>query len=240
MAPSTYKVLSQEQIDHFLEHGFVVIPQAFTPEQAAEKTANLWTRLGYSPDDPETWLSDRVNMPVHGRYRVQEFSPKAWNAMCDLLGGEERVDPDNATWSDGFICNFGSKKWDDVWDGGKSGVNPNDPKQLDNWHVDGDFFVHFLDSKEQGLLIIPLFSDVVPNGGATMVSPDGIGKLAHWLYSHPQGVMPRMRPVDWDESAEQGEFNGLEWYINTIRQCDYFREMTGKVCRPETLYISFC
>ncbi|PVG01076.1 hypothetical protein CPB86DRAFT_781977 [Serendipita vermifera] len=229
MAPTSYKVLSQEQVDHFLEHGFVVIPRAFTPEQAAEKTANIWARLGYSPDDPETWLSNRVNMPVHSRYRVQEFAPKAWEAMCDLLGGEERVDPETATWSDGFICNFGSKKWDELWDGGKSGINPNDPKKLDNWHVDGDFFVHFLDSKEQGLLIIPLFSDVVPNGGATMVCPDGIGRLAHWLYSHPQGVMPRMRPVDWDESGEEGDFNGLEWYIKTIQECNYFREMTGKM-----------
>ena len=56
-------------------------------------------------------------------------------------------------------------------------------KSLDGWHVDGDFFVHFLDSPEQGLLVIPIFTDIEEDGGGTMVAPEGIGKVAKWLVS---------------------------------------------------------
>jgi len=47
----------------------------------------------------------------------------------------------------------------------------------------GDFFIHFLDSPEQGLLVIPLFTDILPNGGGTWICSEGVGKLAQWLVS---------------------------------------------------------
>jgi hypothetical protein len=52
---------------------------------------------------------------------------------------------------------------------------------LDNWHNDGDFFVHFLDSPEQALLVIPLWSDIEPKGGGTAVCVDGIKYIAKHL-----------------------------------------------------------
>ncbi|KIM28616.1 hypothetical protein M408DRAFT_329381 [Serendipita vermifera MAFF 305830] len=232
MAPQSYKVLSPEDVDHFLRHGFVRIPQVLTPEQVSDFTSGLWTRLGYSPTDKTTWTTERINMPSHRSMALQDFAPKAWGAMCDLLGGEDRIDPSSAIWGDSFICNFGSQKWDEMNEkylAGEDGVdNPNNPKKLDNWHVDGDFFIHFLDSPEQGLLVIPLFSDVVNNGGATMVSPDGIGKLAKWLMDHPQGVLPRMKPVVESSSLdEKGDHGALGWYQSVIQECEDFREMTG-------------
>ena len=54
--------------------------------------------------------------------------------MKDLLGGEERINPESSSWSDGFICNFGT----DELEKREKDVEPYD---LDNWHVDGDFFV---------------------------------------------------------------------------------------------------
>jgi hypothetical protein len=47
--------LSAEQKDHFLEHGFVKIPQCFTRQQASDFTSTMWTRLGFSPTDKSTW-----------------------------------------------------------------------------------------------------------------------------------------------------------------------------------------
>jgi hypothetical protein len=52
---------------------------------------------------------------------------------------------------------------------------------LDNWHNDGDFFVHFLDSPEQALLVIPLWSDIESKGGGTAVCGDGIKYIAKHL-----------------------------------------------------------
>ncbi len=52
---------------------------------------------------------------------------------------------------------------------------------MDNWHNDGDFFVHFLDSPEQALLVIPLWSDIESKGGGTAVCGDGIKYIAKHL-----------------------------------------------------------
>ena len=54
MADEEYK-LSQEQIDHFLEHGWIKLSGCFTREQSADLQSQLWTRLGMDPDDMSTW-----------------------------------------------------------------------------------------------------------------------------------------------------------------------------------------
>lgn len=47
--------LSQAQIGHFLEHGWVKLSDCFTREQAAELQETLWIRLGMNPNDKATW-----------------------------------------------------------------------------------------------------------------------------------------------------------------------------------------
>jgi hypothetical protein len=58
------------------------------------------------------------------------------------------------SWSDGFIVNLGKEEYDA---NGEMGVKQ--MRETVGWHNDGDFFVHFLDSPEQALLVIPLWSD---------------------------------------------------------------------------------
>lgn len=173
MSTTTPFALTDAQKDHFLQYGYVRIPDCFTREKAAEWTKDVWIRLGFSPTDKSTWTAERINMPSHRSEPVQTFAPKAWAAICELLGGEDRVDADSAIWMDGFIVNLGTPEWEGRW--------PDHPKELDNWHVDGDFFVHYLDSPEQGLLVIPLFTDIQPHAGGTMVCPDAIPLIAKHL-----------------------------------------------------------
>lgn len=40
-------------------------------------------------------------MPLHSHFSVSEFAPKAWDVMCELLGGEERISESMRSWSDG-------------------------------------------------------------------------------------------------------------------------------------------
>ena len=47
----------------------------------------------------------------------------------------------------------------------------------------GDFFIHFLDSPEQGLLVIPLYTDIHPNGGGTWICSEGPKRIGKWLVS---------------------------------------------------------
>ena len=64
------------EVDFFLEHGYLVVKHAFSPDKAAEFTKDMWVRLGMDPDDPATWDRERVHMPVLNREPVATFAPK--------------------------------------------------------------------------------------------------------------------------------------------------------------------
>ncbi|KAF1362398.1 hypothetical protein EJ07DRAFT_107613 [Lizonia empirigonia] len=214
--------LSQEQIDFFLENGWLKLSNCFTKEQAAGLQSTLWTRLGMDPNDMSTWRTERTNMPHWKEFQVEEFAPRAWGGICALLGGSSKIDSTSSisTWKDSFIVNLGTpEKHNKLIK----------PQELDNWHVDGDFFVHYLDSPEQALLVIPLWTDIVPGGGGTMICPAAIPHIAKHLYENPGGVSPLMTPRR--ENPEFTQEHGLDWYINlakTMRDED-FVEVTGVV-----------
>ncbi|MES2463103.1 MAG: hypothetical protein V4671_21165 [Armatimonadota bacterium] len=197
-----YKYLTQEQVEHFLSRGFCVVKNAFSHEDARSWTDKIFPRLGYDENDISTWEQHRIHMPAHQRISAAEFAPKAWGAMCELLGGEDRLQP--PTWGDSFIVNLGQPEDAEKW-------QPPSPK-VEGWHKDGDFFRHFLDSPEQGLLTIVLWSDVYPRGGSTFVAADSVPIVARFLAQHPEGVGP-------------GGFD----FKTMIEQCTDFVEATGEV-----------
>ncbi|RDB28413.1 hypothetical protein Hypma_015216 [Hypsizygus marmoreus] len=219
------KQLTPEQVAQFLEDGYVVIKNAFTREKAAEWTKHMWVRLGLDPYDKSTWDRERIHMPFHKREAVSIFAPKAWEAIVDLLGGEERIEEKSSSWGDSFIVNLGTNKLE-----AEKGLIA--PEDLDNWHVDGDFFVHYLDSPEQALLVIPIYSDIAPRGGGTMISPDGISLIARYLAVHPEGVLPTglsFTPSDSAYTDPSKEDPGYWSHLKEIKRCQKFVEMTGEV-----------
>ncbi|EGN98484.1 hypothetical protein SERLA73DRAFT_161227 [Serpula lacrymans var. lacrymans S7.3] len=222
-----YKYLTPEQIDFFMENGYVVIKNAFSREKSAEWTKDMWTRLGYDPNDKSTWPKDkdRINMPSHNREDVSYFAPKAWGAMLELLGGEDRIAERSGWWGDSFIVNLGS---DEI----ERQKEPVDPKDLDNWHVDGDSFVHFLDSPEQGLLVTPIFSDIKSRGGGTCICPEGITIIAKYLAAHPEGVLPTPRlcfTPSTSTYADPKDDPHFWSHAEEVKKCNNFVEATGEV-----------
>jgi len=159
-------------------------------------------------------------MPFFNEFLVSDFAPKAWGGICSLLGGSSRVDSNASTWKDGFIVNLGTPQ-------GHNKVIK--PQELPGWHVDGDFFVHYLDSPEQGLLVIPLWSDIVAGGGGTFICPPAIGTVAKWLHENPEGVSPRMTPRAQNPKFVQEQ--GLKWFndLAATMPDDAFVEATGSV-----------
>lgn len=115
----------------------MVLKQAFTPEAAKEWTKDVWVRLGVDSEDRQQWNTisdnlDRIHMPRHNTISADEIAPKAWGAICELLGGEDNIEPKTKFWNDAFIVNLGRDEYKDL---------DIHPKDLENWHVDGDFFV---------------------------------------------------------------------------------------------------
>ncbi|KAM5543274.1 hypothetical protein V8D89_003148 [Ganoderma adspersum] len=192
MAITEYKHLTPEQREHFLEHGWIRIPKAVKEEYQKAFTENVWVRLGYDPQDKSTWTKEKIHMPRHREIPTQEFMPEAWGAICELLGGEDRIDPTLFESSgDSLIVNLGAEQWVD---------KVIDPKDLGNWHIDGDWFTHFLDSGEQGLQVIVLFNDIKPRAGGTYISPDGIKNVVQYLYEHPEGTNEMPQDPDGSRS----------------------------------------
>ena len=197
-----YSRLTDEQIEHFLQRGHVVLRDCFPRDIAQEWTAQAFVRLGYSPDDPATWQEPVIHMPALQRVNVRDFAPTVWEAACDLLGGEERIQQPYS-WADAFIVNL-KQGADRPWDA----PGPN----VRGWHKDGDFFRHFLDSPEQGLLTIVLWSDITSTGGGTFVACDSVPVIARFLAEHPEGVAP----------------NGFDFQA-MVQECHDFVEITGRV-----------
>ncbi|OCH88280.1 hypothetical protein OBBRIDRAFT_96845 [Obba rivulosa] len=208
MATKEFKHLTPEQREHFLEHGWVKIPKAVLEEHLTRFTENVWVRLGYDPDDKSTWQKEKIHMPRHREVPTKDFMPKAWGAMCELLGGEDRIDTSLfESCGDSLIVNLGAEEWMD---------HDIAPKDLGNWHIDGDWFTHFLDSGEQGLTVIVLFNDIGPRAGGTYIAPDGIKNVVQWLYEHPEGVDSFSQDPDGSRS------------VCSAQSCKEFIELTGE------------
>eukprot|EP01044_Picomonas_judraskeda_P002697 COSAG03_NODE_200_length_10751_cov_2.905745_9_plen_304_part_00 len=122
---------------------------------------------------------------------AREIAPRAWAAIEDLLGGEERVEQagSGAVWDSVLAGNFGS-----AYERTQGSWQPPTARDeytgvpLGGWHKDGGHFRHFLDSPEQGLLTIVFWSDVHPRCGGTFAALDSVGVVSRFLAQHPEGI----------------------------------------------------
>lgn len=193
-------MLTPQQREQFLAEGHIVIKGAFPREASLQWVREECARVGYDVDDPRSWRKGYERMELSRHEPLADYAPAAWQASCDLMGGEERVK--NQPSISLFAMNF------------KQGADtPYKPPSAESsgWHKDGWHFLHFLDSPEQGLLGIPLFTDVLPQGGATFLAVDSVPVIARYLAAHPEGV----GPDDFDTKA-------------LLAECHDFREATGE------------
>ena len=211
-AARTYAVLTPRQERMFLEKGYLVVEECLDRDLALRWTDEAFRRLGYDPADPATWEKDLVWMDHANTKPVSEISERAWGAICDVVGGAERLDTrvwgltgghftsiDSFVWSDAFIVNFHRGR-------GEPWVPPSPAAR--GWHKDGSYFRHYLDSREQSLLTVLLWSDVEPRGGGTFLATDSVRVVARYLHDHPEGVEPDDFPRLVDRCREFVEITG--------------------------------
>ncbi|NOR61591.1 MAG: hypothetical protein GQ535_03735 [Rhodobacteraceae bacterium] len=148
----------------FLRSGIVKIPRALDFSDGS--LLNIWRQdiLDCLADAPRGLAAP----PPSKKVRLKELSPDVW-ALCEaLLGGSDAVE-------EGWFTN-----------GPVANIGPN-PAQSFGWHVDGDSFQHYLDSPEQSLLIIVLWTDVVETSGPTLILPDSVRPVAEALQAAQDG-----------------------------------------------------
>lgn len=193
-------VLSDADVGQFIERGYVLVSDCFTREVAREWSGRAFARLKWNLDEPATWEGDRIYLHTTSHVPLADFSPRLWQAVCQLLGGAGRV-RESFVW-DSFIVNLQPED-------GRAWEPPS--ASLRGWHIDGDSFRHFLDSPENALVALFHWTDAVSHGGCTFVACDSIPVVARFLARHEGGLLPR-------------EFT----YGDLIRQCREFREVVAE------------
>ncbi|EJT97058.1 hypothetical protein DACRYDRAFT_59431 [Dacryopinax primogenitus] len=199
----TYSALTPEDQQHFLTHGWIHLQNACRPEALDYLLEHFWTRMGADPKDKSTWPK-YSKMPRHREVKNEDFFNEwAWKAICEIVGGEDRIDAVRERYQgDQFIFN-----------GGGDERKTNDPRLLSGWHTDNDWYRQFITASGNALTLIVLFSDVPSGGGGTWVAEDGIAGLCEWLMQRPEGVDP---PFEKD---------GIYGHVT---RCASIVEITGK------------
>jgi len=170
------RALSDAQIQHFIDDGFVRIDQAFPHALAQEARSILWRDLGCVPDRPATWTQPVVRLGMYAeRPFVEAANTSVLHAAFDQLVGAGRWLPSTAMGT--FPVRFPSE--DDPGDTG--------------WHVDTSFDwekPNFMDwrvnvtSKGRALLMLFLFSDVGEDDAPTRIRAGSHLDVARMLAPH--------------------------------------------------------
>ena len=166
-------VLSDAQISHFIDDGFVRIDDAFPPAVADEARAILWRDTRCDPHDAATWTRPVIRL---GHYSQPPFVAAAntpvLHGAFDQLVGEGRWHPCMSVGT--FPVRFPS---------------PDDPGDA-GWHIDVSFGLDspdFLDwranvvSRGRALLLLMLFSDVGEQDAPTRIRAGSHREIARIL-----------------------------------------------------------
>ena len=216
------RILTRDDARHFVDKGYVVVHGSFSETFAAEVCQGAWDEMaaehGVDEHDPETWSKPFMGPGRIGYIRtkgterrlvLKSDAPRAFEAQADAVGGADRLPGggQSLAWRDAAIGNLGRP--------GGPEWSPPGPRQA-GWHKDGWHFRHFLNSPEQGLLTVPIYSNIRPKSGGTFIASDSIRPVAEFLAEHPAGLHP--------DSVQ-----GSGYLIpGLIEQCTEFEELTGE------------
>jgi hypothetical protein len=171
------KIFTDKQVADFIEDGFLVLENAFDRDVALQCQDFLWSQIDQKKDDPSTWtehmfrLKENYNQAPFDKIPNQRID----DAYADLAGEGRFISPKDFGWWIVLFPGYYKPPW----------------KDLGGWHVDGSQFHHHLNSKDQGLLNLYMFSDVKPGGGGTAVWPGSHRATARMLReAEPQGLTP--------------------------------------------------
>ncbi len=216
-------VITHEEAEFFITNGFVLIKKAFSRDHALHVAEQAWLELenihGVNRNDPSTWSCRQSGSGSPTGYarlkgsnklhRLKSLAPRAFFAQADLVGGPERFpdDGEQLMWGEGVVSNLGIE--DDLsW-------QPPAPQQP-GWHKDGWHFRHFLNSPEQALVTVPLYTDIQERSGGTFLIVDSIAPVARMLRDSLAGLHP---------DSVQGAGYLIPGLVDC---CETFTELTGE------------
>lgn len=188
------KTLTDEQIERFIEDGYVCLRSALPAETIVAWQRNAEAELlrglrdgslkivatpdgvardprAFDPDDPDTWPSGTAVLTGSRKGSIAELAPQLFGAICQLVGDERRLATRDL--SDYLIVRF-----------------PDGERERDGqgWHIDDPGPAMSLRNLRNGLVLLILFSEVAADGGATMLATDSVPHVARILAKNPGGT----------------------------------------------------
>jgi hypothetical protein len=166
---SNFEHLSPEEVDHFLQHGWLHVPNAVAPEYLEEWPKDLFTRLpGWVEHDKSTWQEEYTQVSRIREAPAMKVIPRAWEKVVELAGGPHMLDVErDSRVDDHFIINFGSEAK------AKQSPSAHPPHGLKGWHTDDEWYRQFLDSSGDSMTLLVAWSDIPEGGGGTWIAEDG-------------------------------------------------------------------
>lgn len=172
------EILNKQEIEQFIQNGYVRIDHAFSKELADAALELLWKDLPCDRHDPTTWKEPVIRL---GMYTDEPFisslnTPKLVTAYNQLVG-EQKWIPCRSVGT--FPVRFPSEKA--PMDTGKHvdvSFPGADPNNYFEWRAN-------INSKSRALLLLALYSDVSENDAPTVLLEGSHGDIARLLA--PQG-----------------------------------------------------
>lgn len=195
--------LTGDQIQQFIEEGFVRVDGAFPRALADEGRAILWRETRCDPDDPSTWTKPVVWLGFYGQepFRQAANTPRL-HAAFDQLVGQGGWHPRHNLGT--FPVRFPAER-----DTGDTG-----------WHIDASFAGEGSDpnnyltwrvnvrSRDRALLMLFLFSDIGEQDGPTRIRVGSHFQVAKMLEPEGEKGLPILgidMPAGRSETFATGE-----------------------------------
>ncbi|MBX3183174.1 MAG: phytanoyl-CoA dioxygenase family protein [Polyangiaceae bacterium] len=209
--------LSEAEIAAFVRDGYVRVSGCFDEAFARVVRAEVEARVQQSParwvkhaergaparftsEDPSTWTMPIMIIDGARTFSLPDRFPRAWGAICELLGGPERVASRQIT--DYMNLNLCA--------GREDGFKP--PTLASSaWHVDDPSSLSDLRGIVNGLVLIVLFDRVAAGAGGTLVLPGSVADVVHFLVESEPGrdlTQPEVRQELAARSSQVVELTG--------------------------------
>ncbi|WP_082610110.1 phytanoyl-CoA dioxygenase family protein [Bosea sp. Root381] len=207
--------LTEGQVHSFIDHGYVKLDRAFSPDLARRCRDELWTDIGLSADEPHNWTKPviRVSSKSSAAFIEASNSPRLHAAFDQLVGPGRWLAP---TGLGTFPIRFPSP------------IAPND----DGWHVDVSFGFEHADFMEwranikssgRALLMLFLLSDVGPDDAPTRIRRGSHAAIAKELLPYGErGATLRQLSADGYASTENCPIDLALGEAGTVYLCHPF------------------
>lgn len=172
------QVLTLDEVERFITDGYLVVRGLIPEERVKAIVPMIWSALDAVAHDPGKRNPDGGHLlkeSPHGGPVQGLVSPRYRTVIEDLCGAGRCQ-----LWEDGL---------------GYMPIRFPDPRrgalawQPTDMHVDGMHFHHHVNSAEQGLVVVELFSDIDPQGGGTAIRVGSHKQVARILQrAEPAGL----------------------------------------------------